>query len=213
MAGHSRGRDRPVIGADERLALNRMGSFDGDLESGTFELDDAGLAVFDPRPGAYDGMASSLISRVPPDEGLRLDAVVNAEIRGGRSSYGSYFRLTRRTGMRQWTHVRGRILRDDRRRPYRIVRNATAEPAQFAGAGPAETGRPGPTTVVQTTIEALSRAVTVDDAPERHAASGHDAPDHHAASGHDAPDHHAASGEDAQARYDRTALKIRPGDP
>ncbi|AXG82259.1 SpoIIE family protein phosphatase [Streptomyces paludis] len=158
--------DRPVIGADQRLALNRMGSFDWDLESGTFDLDDAGLAVFDLRPDEYDGRAASLVSRVPPEEGLRIEAVVDAAVRGGRTSYGSYFQVTRRTGHRQWTHTRGHILRDGHGRPYRvvgIVRNATAEFTEFTAAGPAETARPGLTTVVQTTTEALSAAITVDD--------------------------------------------------
>ncbi|MFE2039117.1 SpoIIE family protein phosphatase [Streptomyces scopuliridis] len=164
MAG--RDRDRPVIGADERLALNRMGSFDWDLESGAFELDAAGLAVFDLRPDEYDGVAETLTSRVPPEEGLRLQAVVDAAIRSGRTSYGSYFQLMRRTGMRQWTHTRGRILRDEQGRPYRIVgivRNATADLAEFTVVNPVETGRTGMTGMVHSATDALSRAITVDD--------------------------------------------------
>ncbi|WP_326609503.1 SpoIIE family protein phosphatase [Streptomyces scopuliridis] len=166
MAGRDRDRDRPVIGADERLALNRMGSFDWDLESGAFELDAAGLAVFDLRPDEYDGVAETLTSRVPREEGLRLQAVVDAAIRSGRTSYGSYFQLMRRTGMRQWTHTRGRILRDEQGRPYRIVgivRNATADLSEFTVVNPAETGRTGMTGMVHSATDALSRAITVDD--------------------------------------------------
>ncbi|MFB6978878.1 SpoIIE family protein phosphatase [Streptomyces scopuliridis] len=166
MAGRDRDRDRPVIGADERLALNRMGSFDWDLESGSFELDAAGLAVFDLRPDEYDGVAETLTARIPREEGLRLQAVVDAAIRGGRTSYGSYFQLTRRTGMRQWTHTRGRILRDEQGHPYRIVgivRNATADLSEFTVVNPAETGRTGMTGMVHSATDALSRAITVDD--------------------------------------------------
>ncbi|MFD7315318.1 SpoIIE family protein phosphatase [Streptomyces sp. NPDC059883] len=172
MAGRDRDRDRPVIGADERLALNRMGSFDWDLDSGAFELDAAGLAVFDMRPDEYDGVAGTLASRVPREEGLRLQAVVDAAIRSGRSSYGSYFQLTRRTGMRQWTHTRGRILRDEQGHPYRIigiVRNATADLSEFTVVNPAETGdtggtgSAGMTGAVHSVSDVLSRAITVDD--------------------------------------------------
>ncbi|MFC8826466.1 SpoIIE family protein phosphatase [Streptomyces sp. NPDC057137] len=160
------GRNRPAIGADKRLALNRMGSFDWDLMRRTLDLDAAGLAVFDLRPGEYDGYPESLSERVPPEEGLRLDATVDRAIRTGRTSYGAYFQVTRRNGIRQWTHVRARILRDDRGSPHRIigiVRNATTELTEFAEISPQEAGRRRLTTMVQGTTEALSHAVTVDD--------------------------------------------------
>lgn len=160
------GRNRPAIGADKRLALNRMGSFDWDLMKRTLELDAAGLAVFDLRPGEYDGDPETLAHRVPPEEGVRLDATVDRAIRSGSTSYGAYFQVTRRNGIRQWTHVRARILRDDRGCPHRIigiVRNATTELTEFAEVSPQEAGRRRLTTVVQGTTEALSRALTVDD--------------------------------------------------
>ncbi|WP_254407443.1 SpoIIE family protein phosphatase [Streptomyces sp. GMY02] len=167
MAARNRDRSRAAIGADERLALNRMGSFDWDLENGILELDAAALEVFDLRPDEYDGTADALFSRSPREERIRLRAVVDAAVRDGRSSYGSYFRLTRRNGAYQWTHTRGRILRDDGGRAYRIVgivRNATAELTECSTlAGPPELGRQGLNRLVQSTTEALSRAVTVDD--------------------------------------------------
>lgn len=160
------GRNRPAIGADKRLALNRMGSFDWDLLKRTLDLDAAGLAVFDLRPGEYDGDPESLSHRVPPEEGIRLDATVDRAIRSGRTSYGAYFQVTRRNGIRQWTHVRARILRDDRGSPHRIigiVRNATTEMTEFAEVSAQEAGRRRLTGIVQGTTEALSRALTVDD--------------------------------------------------
>lgn len=159
-------RNRPAIGADRRLALNRMGSFDWDLMRRTLDLDTAGLAVFDLRPGEYDGDPESLRPRVPPEEGTRLDATVDRAIRTGRTSYGAYFQVTRRNGIRQWTHVRARILRDDRGSAHRIigiVRNATTELTEFAEVSAQEAGRRRLTSVVQGITEALSRAVTVND--------------------------------------------------
>ncbi|MET7617830.1 SpoIIE family protein phosphatase [Streptomyces sp. NPDC005408] len=160
------GRHWPVIGPGERLALNRMGSFDWDLRKGTFELDEAGLAVFDLGPGEYDGRPDSLGSRVPPEEKLRLDAAYEEAIERGRSSYGAYFQVRRRNGVRQWTHARGRILRDAQGHAYRvvgIVRNATTELTEFTVISPLEADRQRMTAMVQGTTEALSRAVTVDD--------------------------------------------------
>ncbi|WP_406002502.1 SpoIIE family protein phosphatase [Streptomyces sp. NBC_00829] len=160
------GRDWPVIGPAERLALNRMGSFDWDLANGTFELDEPGLAVFDLGPGEFDGRPESLSSRVPPEESLRLESVVGQAIERGRTSYGAYFQVRRRNGIRQWTHVRGRILRDARGSAHRvvgIVRNATTELTEFAVISPLEADRQRMAAMVQGTTEVLSRAVTVDD--------------------------------------------------
>ncbi|WP_329391381.1 SpoIIE family protein phosphatase [Streptomyces sp. NBC_01716] len=160
------GRNRPAIGADERLALNRMGSFDWDLAHRTLELDAAGQAVFDLRAGEYDGDPESLRPRLPVEDGLRLDSTVDRAIRLGRSSYGAYFQVNRRNGLRQWTHVRARILRDDRGTPHRIVgiiRNASTELTEFAEVSPEEADRRQLTTILQGITEALSRAVTVED--------------------------------------------------
>lgn len=160
------GRDLPPVGPGERLALNRMGSFDWDLDGGTLEFDEAGLAVLDLRPGEYDGSPESLNCRVPPEEGVRVDAAVTRAIQSGRTSYGVYFQVRRRDGIRQWTHVRGRILRDELGAPYRIlgiVRNAGTEFTEFSVISPIEAGRRRLSTMVQGTTDALSKAVTVDD--------------------------------------------------
>ncbi|MEU3920447.1 SpoIIE family protein phosphatase [Streptomyces sp. NPDC029004] len=160
------GRHWPAIGPGERLALNRMGSFDWDLRNGTLELDEAAQAVFDLSPGEYDGRPESLESRVPPEEQLRLDAAFEQAIERGRSSYGAYFQVRRRNGIRQWSHARGRILRDTHGEAYRvvgIVRNATTELTEFTVISPLEADRQRMTAMVQGTTEVLSRAVTVDD--------------------------------------------------
>ncbi|MGW8884985.1 SpoIIE family protein phosphatase [Streptomyces sp. NPDC055749] len=159
-------RDRPDIGADERLTLNRMGTFDWDLERSTLVFDDGGLAVFDLRPDEFDGMADSLILRVPPEECARLETALRTALDTGRPSYGAYFQIRCRDGIRQWTHVRGHIVRDDEGVPFRVlgvVRNATTDLAEFSVVNPLEAGRQRMTAMVQGTTEALSQAVTVED--------------------------------------------------
>ncbi|MFB7757873.1 PAS domain-containing protein, partial [Streptomyces sp. NPDC056121] len=161
------GRRRAEIGLGERLALNRVGTFEWDLPEGTFELDAAGLAVYDIEPDEYDGRPESLLSRVAPEEGARLGAAVMSEIHAGRSSFGAYFRVRRRDGREQWTHMRGRVLRDEHGTPRSvvgIVRDADADRVQLAMTTPVQlAGWQRMTTVLQGTADALSRAMTVAD--------------------------------------------------
>ncbi|MBM9508210.1 SpoIIE family protein phosphatase [Actinacidiphila acididurans] len=174
-AGHP---TAPELGPSERLALNGVGSFDWDLDRGVFELDATGLEVFDLRPEEFDRRPESLVLRVTPEEGARLDVALRKALQSGKRSYGGYFQVTRRDGVKQWTHTQGTILRDELGNPYRVVgvvRDATDELAhnpaaggpgqngslQAAGAG--EPARPSPSALVRRTIEALSHAVTVED--------------------------------------------------
>ncbi|MET9886540.1 SpoIIE family protein phosphatase [Streptomyces sp. NPDC006430] len=153
-------------GPGERLALNGMGSFEWELGSGTFELDEAGLAVFDLEPEEFDRTPEGLGLRILPKDGVLLaDSVQNALDSGGETC-GSYFTVQRRDGVDQWTHAQGRILRDPDGQPRRIVgivRNATAELAHATVLRKLESARAQQATIVQRTTEALSRAVTVDD--------------------------------------------------
>lgn len=161
------GRRRAEIGLGERLALNRVGTFDWDLEEGTLELDAAGFAVLDIGPDEYDGRPESLLSQVAPEEGARIGAAAMTAIHAGRSSCGAYFRVRRRDGEQQWTHMRGRVLRDESGTPLRvvgIVRDADADRAQLAMTSPGQlAGWQRMTTVLQGTADALSRAMTVAD--------------------------------------------------
>ncbi|MEV5878950.1 SpoIIE family protein phosphatase [Streptomyces sp. NPDC052101] len=115
---------------DPILALNRMGTFDWDLDTGLFHMDAQAHQVFDLLPEEYDGRPESLIVRVPRPEAARLDAVVARAIKDGRENYGAYFRIRRRDGTSRWTHTQGYIRRDDTGRPRRVVgilRDATEE--------------------------------------------------------------------------------------
>ena len=74
---------------DLSLALNRMGSFDWDLDSGLLYLDQAALDVFDLYADEYDGRPQTLARRVPPDEATSLDAQVSQALKDGSTTYGT----------------------------------------------------------------------------------------------------------------------------
>ncbi|GAB1339118.1 SpoIIE family protein phosphatase [Streptomyces sp. E-15] len=154
---------------DPILALNRMGSFDWDLDAGLMDLDAQALEVFDLLPEEYDGRPESLTARVPPPEAARLDAAIAQAIKEGGENYGAYFRIRRRDGTPRWTHTQGYIRRDETGRPRRvvgIVRDATRELADSAArslrAAQDEAFRQQ-TGVVQVISAALAHARTVQD--------------------------------------------------
>ncbi|MEW2423787.1 SpoIIE family protein phosphatase [Streptomyces nigra] len=151
------------------LALNRMGSFDWDLDNGLFHMDAQAHEVFDLRPDEYDGHPESLASRVPPTEGFRLDTLVSQALKDGSENYGAYFRIRTRSGTLRWTHTQGYIRRDETGRPRRIigiVRDATeelAESEERREQAAADEARRQQTNVVQLTTAALAHARTVQD--------------------------------------------------
>ncbi|MFH9419496.1 SpoIIE family protein phosphatase [Streptomyces sp. NPDC017529] len=167
--GADRAGDRPPLDPvplRDRLGLNRTGTFDWDLDRGVLELDPCGLEVFDLRPDEYDGRPATLTTRLAPEEGYRLDAAVSQAVQSGAHSYGAYFRVHCRDGAPRWTHTRGRILRDARGRPYRIVglvQEAGTELADSALLRSLREDRQRQTQMVQQTTAALSRALSVAD--------------------------------------------------
>ncbi|MGW5419448.1 SpoIIE family protein phosphatase [Streptomyces sp. NPDC003943] len=150
----------------ERLAMNRTGSFDWDLDTGTIDVDDAGLLVFGLAQADFDGRPATLVRGLDPQERARLEGVVRHAITGGENSYSAHVRLEAADGTPQWTHVQARILRRDDGRAHRIVgiaRDATAEVTHSAFLLDLEKRREVQTSIVERTTHALSRAVTVDD--------------------------------------------------
>lgn len=151
---------------DLSLALNRMGSFDWDLDSGLMHMEQAALDVFDLRADEYDNKPTTLGTRVPPDEGVRLDAMVTQALKSGRKNYGAYFRILRRDGTLQWTHTQGFVQRDTTGRPRRIigiVRDATQELADATARHELDEERRRRTSLVDATTAALAHARTVQD--------------------------------------------------
>ncbi|MDQ0597269.1 PAS domain S-box-containing protein [Streptomyces canus] len=154
---------------DPILALNRMGSFDWDLDTGLFYMDAQAHEVFDLRPDEYNGHPETLAIRVPSPEAYRLDALVSQAMKDGSENYGTYFRIRCRNGSLRWTHTQGYIRRDETGRPRRIVgivRDATQEVQDIEDrrrqAGRDE-ARQEQTNVVQLTTAALAYARTIDD--------------------------------------------------
>ncbi|MET9832655.1 SpoIIE family protein phosphatase [Streptomyces sp. NPDC006385] len=154
---------------DPILALNRMGSFDWDLDSGLFHMDAQAHEVFDLRPDEFDGNPATLAIRVPPPEAYRLDGLVSKAMKDGSENYGAYFRIRCRDGTLRWTHTQGYIRRDETGRPRRIigiVRDATdelAESEERREQAAEDEARRQQTSVVQLTTAALAHARTVQD--------------------------------------------------
>ncbi|MER6418608.1 SpoIIE family protein phosphatase [Streptomyces sp. NPDC001137] len=154
---------------DPILALNRMGSFDWDLDTGLFHMDAQAHEVFDVRPDEYDDHPETLAIRVPRAEAYRLDGLVAQAMKDGSENYGAYFRIRCRDGTLRWTHTQGYIRRDETGRPRRIigiVRDATqelSESRERREAAAEDAARREQTNVVQLTTAALAHARTVQD--------------------------------------------------
>ncbi len=154
------------IGPAERLAMNRTGSFDWDLDTGTIDVDESGLLVFGLAPDTYDGRPATLVARLAPEERTRLEDIVREAVKGGSVSYTAHFPIPQAEGAPHWTHVQARILRKPDGRAQRIVgvvRDTTAEVTHSAFVQELEKRREVQTSIVERTTNALSRAVTVDD--------------------------------------------------
>ncbi|WP_338674198.1 SpoIIE family protein phosphatase [Streptomyces sp. SCSIO 30461] len=154
---------------DLSLSLNRMGSFDWDLENGLLHLDQSALDVFDVTAEEFDGHPQSLAVRVPHSEAVRLDGLVTQALRSGSSSYGAYFRIRCRDGSLRWTHTQGAVRCDAAGRPNRIigiVRDATQELADSSARVELDAERRRQTSVVESTTAALAHARTVGDVIE-----------------------------------------------
>ncbi|WP_411102691.1 SpoIIE family protein phosphatase [Streptomyces sp. cmx-4-9] len=151
---------------DTSLALNRMGTFDWDLDSGRMHLDPTALEVIDLRPDEFDGTPAGLRARIVPEDEARLDARVAQALRNGHSHYGAYTRVRGRDGGTAWLHVQGHILRDPHGHAYRVIgilRDAAHDPADPGAGGNQEDDRRRMTGVVERTTAILAHARTVND--------------------------------------------------
>ncbi|MFD7622162.1 SpoIIE family protein phosphatase [Streptomyces sp. NPDC059802] len=150
----------------QRLAMNRTGSFEWDVDAGTLDMDDAGLLVFGLDPQTFDSRPETVLDRLEQSERTRLDVAITEAIESGRSSFSVHLRVPLDDGRDQWTHIQARILRSDEGHAHRIigvVQDATAEVTYSAFLLDLEKRRQRQTSIVERTTSALSRAVTVDD--------------------------------------------------
>ncbi|NJP48636.1 SpoIIE family protein phosphatase [Streptomyces sp. SBST2-5] len=154
---------------DSILALNRMGCFDWDLDTGLMQMDALAHEIFDVRPEEYDDHPETLAMRVPPGEAGRLDSAVSQALKDGSENYGAYFRVRRRDGSLRWTHSQGYIRRDETGLPRRIlgvIRDATEELRDHEAhrqQAAQEDARRQQTNVVQLATAALAHARTVQE--------------------------------------------------
>lgn len=151
---------------DTSLALNRMGTFDWDLDGGRMHLDRTALEVLDLRPDEFSGTPDGLRARIVSADEARLDARVAQALKQGRSHYGAYVRSRHRDGTPSWTHIQGHILRTPDGRPYRVIgilRDAAHDPGEPGASGERNEGRRRMTGVVERTTAILAHARTVDD--------------------------------------------------
>ncbi|WP_326763603.1 SpoIIE family protein phosphatase [Streptomyces sp. NBC_01591] len=150
----------------QRLAMNRTGSFEWDVRTGTVDMDDAGLLVFGLDPQTFDSRAETVLDRLEQSERTRLEMAIDEAVKSGRSSYSVHFQVPLDDGRDQWTHIQARILRSDDGQAHRVigvVQDATAEVTHSAFVLDLEKRRQRQTSIVERTTSALSRAVTVDD--------------------------------------------------
>ncbi|MGW1466100.1 SpoIIE family protein phosphatase [Streptomyces sp. NPDC002308] len=155
------------IGTVQRLAMNRTGSFDWDLETRTMNVDDAGLIVFGVDPETFDASRpGTLVELLEPTERERLNLSVDEAVTSGADSYSVHFQVPMPDGEVQWTHVQARILRFPDGRAHRIVgvvRDATAEVTHSEFVQELENRRQRQTSIVERTTSAMSRAASVKD--------------------------------------------------
>ncbi|MEU5422425.1 SpoIIE family protein phosphatase [Streptomyces sp. NPDC020799] len=153
---------RPEVG----LALNRVGSFDWDLDSSRLHLDAVALDLLNVPPEEFDGRVSDLGGHLPRADAARLDGLVARAMKDGSETYGTYYRVRADDGTLRWTYSQGRILRDGDGRPRRIIgiiRDATEELRHAADPREPQQEHRDQTSVVETTTAALAHARTVQD--------------------------------------------------
>jgi serine phosphatase RsbU (regulator of sigma subunit)/anti-sigma regulatory factor (Ser/Thr protein kinase) len=146
--------------------MNRMGSFDWDLDSGRMHMDQQALAVFALPREHFDELATTASAQMPRAERDRMAAVVKDAITSGHETYAGYFRVRLPDDSLRWTHTQGYIRRDENgraRRIFGIVRDATQELSDTTARREQASELRRRTTVVERTTASLAAARTVSD--------------------------------------------------
>jgi PAS domain S-box-containing protein len=147
------------------LSAGAVGGFLWDRSSALVYLDPVALSIFDLSPDDYDGRLSTLGGRVPPEDRSAFRALVRKTAEQ-HDEYGIYFRVQRPDGGLRWARMEGSVRRNADGRATGvagIVRDASADFEHPRQQAVAETDRERQAGIVEATVSALSRALTVED--------------------------------------------------
>jgi PAS domain S-box-containing protein len=113
-----------VEARDERLemmlAASGTGFWEWDIETGALSWSEAIFRQHGLEPGAKAPDYAAYIDSIHPDDQANFEGAVAAAVEES-GSFELDFRIVRPDGTVRWTHGAGRVLRDDRGQPIRMI--------------------------------------------------------------------------------------------
>jgi PAS domain S-box-containing protein len=110
--------------AEERLRLateaGRVGLLDWDVLADKTRCSDVVAEVFGYPPGEFNPSYEDFLQRVHPDDHVRVRRMLDAAV-GAGAPHELEFRIVRPTGDVRWVHSKGRVHRDKRGAPARVL--------------------------------------------------------------------------------------------
>jgi diguanylate cyclase (GGDEF)-like protein/PAS domain S-box-containing protein len=114
---------------EERYSLAAAGSNDGiwdwDLRSNTIYLSTRWKAMLGYEPNELGESVEEWLSRIHPEDRLRVDGDLKAHFDNSDSHFESEHRIRHRDGSYLWTLSRGMAVRDGDQKPYRLAGSLT----------------------------------------------------------------------------------------
>jgi PAS domain S-box-containing protein len=110
--------------AEERLRLateaGRVGLLDWDVLADESRCSDVIAEIFGYPPGEFNPSYEGFLERVHPDDRVRVRRTLDAALAAG-APHELEFRIVRPAGDVRWVHFKGRVHRDERGTPARVV--------------------------------------------------------------------------------------------
>jgi PAS domain S-box-containing protein len=110
--------------AEERLRLateaGRVGLLDWDVLADESRCSDVIAEIFGYPPGEFNPSYEGFLERVHPDDRVRVRRTLDAAVAAG-APHELEFRIVRPAGDVRWVHFKGRVHRDERGTPARVV--------------------------------------------------------------------------------------------